>query len=108
MQNQGSDAYLVTQHQSVENQRDTTTLPFTGNAGGASTKYGQTSYMSNYNQNNNEKKEQTIEGRTNNGNMQLFNSNIHVNTAKRDEDRTNNRMWAPSNMPQQSMSKELW
>ena len=53
MQNQGSDAYLVTQHQSVENQRDTTTLPFTGNAGGASTKYGQTSYMSNYNQNNN-------------------------------------------------------
>ncbi len=40
--------------------------------------------------------------------MQLFNSNIHVNTAKRDEDRTNNRMWAPSNMPQQSMSKELY
>ena len=108
MQNQGSDAYLVTQHQSIENQRDTTTLPFTGNAGGSSTKYGQTSYMSNYNQNNNEKKEQTIQGRTNNGNMQLFNSNVHVNTSKRDEDRNNNRMWAPSNMPQQSMSKELY
>jgi hypothetical protein len=108
MQNQGSDAYLVTQHQSVENQRDTTTLPFTGNAGGASTKYGQTSYMSNYNQNNNEKKEQTIEGRTNGGNMQLFNADMRVNTAKRDEDRTNNRMWAPSNMPQQPMSKEIY
>lgn len=108
MQNQGSDAYLVTQQQSIENQRDTTTLPFTGNAGGASTKYGQTSSMSNYNQTNNEKKEQTIQGRTNNGNMQLFNSSINVNSAKRDTDRSNNRMWAPSNMPQQSMSKELY
>lgn len=108
MQNQGSDAYLVTQQQSIENQRDTTTLPFTGNAGGASTKYGQTSSMSNYNQTNNEKKEQTIQGRTNNGNMQLFNSSINVNSAKRDNDRSNNRMWAPSNMPQQSMSKELY
>ena len=108
MQNQGSDAYLVTQQQSIENQRDTTTLPFTGNAGGSSTKYGQTSSMSNYNQTNNEKKEQTIQGRTNNGNMQLFNSSINVNSAKRDNDRSNNRMWAPSNMPQQSMSKELY
>jgi hypothetical protein len=108
MQNQGSDAYLVTQQQSIENQRDTTTLPFTGNAGGASTKYGQTSSMSNYNQTNNEKKEQTIQGRTNNGNMRLFNSSINVNSAKRDNDRANNRMWAPSNMPQQSMSKELY
>jgi hypothetical protein len=108
MQNQGSDAYLVSQHQSIENQRDTTTLPFTGNAGGASTKYGQTSYMANHNQNNNEKKEQTIQGRTTGGNMQLFNSDMRVNTAKRDEDRTNNRMWAPSNMPQQPMSKEIY
>ena len=108
MQHQGSDAYLVTQQQSIENQRDTTTLPFTGNAGGASTKYGQTSSMSNYSQTNNEKKEQTIQGRTNNGNMQLFNSSINVNSAKRDNDRSNNRMWAPSNMPQQSMSKELY
>jgi hypothetical protein len=108
MQNQGSDAYLVSQHQSIDNQRDTTTLPFTGNAGGSSTKYGQTSYMSNNNQHNNEKKEQTIKGRTNGGNMQLFNANMHVNIAKRDEDRSNNRMWAPSNMPQQPMSKELY
>lgn len=108
MQNQGSDAYLVSQHQSIENQRDTTTLPFTGNAGGSSTKYGQTSYMANHNQNNNEKKEQTIQGRTTGGNMQLFNSDMQVNTAKRDEDRTNNRMWAPSNMPQQPMSKEIY
>jgi len=40
--------------------------------------------------------------------MQLFNSSINVNSAKRDNDRSNNRMWAPSNMPQQSMSKELY
>lgn len=108
IQNQSSDAYLVTQHQVVENQRDTTTQPFTGNANGIQGSYAQTSYMSNYNQTNNEKKEQTIEGRTNGGNMKLLNSNIHVNTAKRDNDRNNNRMWAPSNMPQKAMSKEFY
>ena len=64
--------------------------------------------MSNYNQTNNEKKEPAIQGRTNGGNMKLLNSNVRVKTAKRDNDRNNNRMWAPSNMPQQAMSKEFY
>lgn len=108
IQNQSSDAYLVTQHQPALNQRDTTTAPFTGNANGSSTRFGQTSYMSNYNQTNNETKEATIEGRTAGGNISLLNSNMHVNTARRDNDRNNNRLWAPSNMPQKSMSKEFY
>jgi|UniRef100_A0A6C0IM42 hypothetical protein len=108
IQNQSSDAYLVTQHQSIQNQRDTTTQSFTGNANGIQGSYAQTSYMSNYNQTNNEKKEPAIQGRTNGGNMKLLNSNVRVKTAKRDNDRNNNRMWAPSNMPQQAMSKEFY
>jgi len=108
IQNQSSDAYLVTQHQPLPNQRDTTTMPFTGNANGASTRFGQTSYMANYNQTNNETKENTLEGRTSGGSMSLLNSNMHVNTARRDNDRNNNRMWAPSNMPQKAMSKEFY
>lgn len=108
MQNQGSDAYLVTQQQSIQNQRDTTTHSVMGGAGGASTKYGQTSYISSLNQTNNEKREGTIVGRTNHGNTQIFNTNMNVSIAKKEQDRNNNRMWAPSNMPSQSMSKELY
>ena len=33
---------------------------------------------------------------------------MNVSIAKKEQDRNNNRMWAPSNMPSQSMSKELY
>ena len=108
MQNQGSDAYLVTQHQPIENQRATTSKEFIGAANGASTRYGQTSYASSKNQINNETKEKTIVGRTNHGNTQIFNTQMNVSVAKSEKDRNNNRMWAPSNMPSKTMSKELY
>ena len=31
-----------------------------------------------------------------------------MNIAKNETDRNNNRLWAPSNMPTQSMSKEIY
>jgi hypothetical protein len=108
IQNQSGDAYLVTQHQPVPNQRDTTNQNAMNGVGGAGTKHGAQNYGAAYNQTNNESKEKSIVGRTNHGNTQMFNASMNVSVAKNDHDRDNNRMWAPSNMPSQSMSKEMY
>jgi hypothetical protein len=40
-------------------------------------------------------KEKTIVARTNQGNANLFNPNINASISRNDQDRENNRMWAP-------------
>lgn len=107
MQTQGSDAYLVAQHQPIENHRTTTTHSVMGGAGGASTRYGDTSHMSANNQTNNERKEGTVVGRTNSGNTQRFNPTMNVNIAKTEEGRRVSRSAVPSGMSQRIMSKEM-
>jgi hypothetical protein len=88
-------AYIVTEQQSIENQRDSTNCSTIGNAGGSASKYGNRQYDVNYRQTNNIVKEKTVVARTNQGNTQLFNSNINATIYKNDQDRENNRMWTP-------------
>jgi hypothetical protein len=95
--NQINGAYQVIDHQTIANQRDTTTDFFQLNpSGGAGSKHGTRQYDSVYRQTNSEAKEKSVAGRTNHGNSKNFNSNINMSMSKLDTDRENNRMWAPS------------
>lgn len=92
--NQIDGAYQVTEHQSIANQRDTTSEFCQLNPVGD--KSGLRQYDSVYRQTNNEAKEKLIAGRINQGNAKNFNSSINMSMSKLDTDRDNNRMWAPS------------
>jgi len=107
IQSQNNDAYLVTQHQVAFTHRPTTNAEAIGIAGGPASKYGTTD-RSGKKRTNAAKDKVMSTGRTEHGNMQIFNTQLNVKTAKREKDRNNNRMWAPSNMPSKSMSKELY
>jgi hypothetical protein len=87
-------AYEVTDQQPITNQRDTTGELCQMNPIGS--KYGSRNYEADYRQTNNESKEKSVVGRTNQGNMSTFNSQMNVSYSKLDSDRDNNRMWAPS------------
>ena len=90
-------AYEVTDQQSITNQRDTTSDFCQMNPlGGSGTKHGSRQYDGDYRQINNETKEKSIVGRTNQGNMSTFNGEINMSMSKLDCDRENNRLWAPS------------
>jgi hypothetical protein len=93
--NQIDGAYMVNEQQSIQNQRDSTNCSTLGNAGGSASRYGNRQYDADYRQTNNIVKEKTIVARTNQGNAQLFNPNINATISKSDQDRENNRMWAP-------------
>ena len=102
-------AYEVTDQQSITNQRDTTTDFCQMNSmGGSGTKHGSRQYDVNYRQTNNEAKEKSIVGRTNQGNMATFNSQMNVSHSKLDCDRENNRMWAPSAVIQSGPSVQTY
>ena len=68
IQNQSGDAYLVTQHQSVYNQRDTTNQDEL--LGACASGYGNKQYSAAYAQVNNETKQVAI-NRPNHGNMSI-------------------------------------
>jgi len=93
--NQINAAYLVHEQQAIQNQRDSTICSTVGNAGGAAAKYGNRVYDAEYRQTNNVLKEGTTVSRTNQGNMKMFNPNMNAAIYKNDEDRENNRLWAP-------------
>ena len=97
----------MTQHQVAFTNRPTTNAEAMGIAGGPAAKYGSTD-RSGKKRTNAAKDQVMSTGRTEHGSMQLFNTKLNVKTAKKDKDRNNNRMWAPSNMPSKSMSKELY
>jgi hypothetical protein len=90
-------AYEITDQQTITNQRDTTSEFCQMNPlGGAGTKHGSRQYDGVYRQTNNESKEKSVVGRTNQGNMSTFNGDINMSMSKLDCDRENNRMWTPS------------
>jgi hypothetical protein len=93
VQQQNASAYLVSKHQPVHLQRDTTTTSHTGVAGpnglGSSK-----SYEAEYRQRNNVNKTQEL--RPNQGGTQMFNQIENITIHKRDGDRDNNRWWVPS------------
>ena len=93
--NQIDGAYVVTEQQAIENQRDSTNCSTLGTAGGSASKYGNRQYDVNYRQTNNVEKEKTVVARTNQGNAQIFNPKMNVAIYKNDADRENNRLWAP-------------
>ena len=74
VQGQTSGAYKVSKQQSVTQERDTTSIQYSGNA--APLNAANMSQVAAYNQRNNPNK--TIPGRTNQGNMQTLNSNMNV------------------------------
>lgn len=93
VEHQAANAYMVTQHQPVGLQRDTTNVSHTGTAGSsgfAATK----SYEAEYKQRNNVNK--TYENRPNQGGTQIFNQKTNINIHRQDGDRDNNRWWVPS------------
>ena len=90
---QSSDGYSVSDHQPVKVQRDTTNRDYSGIAGPNSYN-GDKNYEAAYNQRNNVNK--TYENRANQGGTQIFNQNDNVTIQRKDADRNNNRMWAPS------------
>jgi hypothetical protein len=94
--NQQNGAYEVADQQAIANQRDTTNYSQFTPMGGSGSKHGSRQYDSVYRQTNNEAKEKSIAGRTNQGNAKMFNSQINVTMSKLDSDRDNNRLWAPS------------
>ena len=92
VQRQNSDAYLVSNHQALGLQRDTTNKEYTGSAGPSNVNLNK-SYESAYNQHNNVNK--TYESRANQGGTQIFNQPTNIDITKRDNDRINARSMMP-------------
>ena len=103
VQGQNSDGYLVTEHNPVGMQRDTTTNSYIGNAGPSESKSA-TSYIAGYNQENNNTK--TMISRPNPGGTGMLNTSQNVSVAKCEMDRNNNRMYVPANGPRMVPSME--
>jgi len=87
-------------------QRQTTECSYIGSSGGQGAQYGDMSYEAAYNQHNNDIKSSTIAGRTNQGNMQVFNQQMNVSIARQDSDRYNNRLFTPSSVIKAPPAKE--
>jgi len=89
--NQKESIYVNNYSAPVLTQRDTSSKEYFTAAGGAATAYGDMSYESAYRQHNNDIKSQTIYNRTNQGGMQLFNQEMHIQ-CKDDCDRFEGRV----------------
>jgi hypothetical protein len=84
--NQHGGAYMVTTHDDLRNQRDTTTdFYYAGIAEAGAQNQRPRTYDAEYNQRNNDIKSSTIDGRLVPGNMDLFNN--HVNMTQRPQER---------------------
>jgi hypothetical protein len=86
VEGQRDGGYKVSEHQSVEQQRDTTNNEYYGD-GGMNT--GVSLYNAAYNQRNNVNK--TYKNRPNQGGMSMFNNEQHVQIDKNEADLINNR-----------------
>ena len=105
VENQSANAYLVSEQQPVEVQRDSTNCSYLGSAGPG--EHAATmSYDSNYRQRNNPNK--TYVNRPNQGGTQIFNQQENISIHRRDADRNNNRMWAPHAAPTAIPSQETY
>jgi hypothetical protein len=100
--NQRGGAYEVSQHQPIDNNRQTTgDFYYAGGAGAGDRTRQMKSYEAEYNQRNNDIKSSTIAGRMVPGNMSLMNGNINMRQVTRD-DYLKNKRAAAGNMPYQS------
>lgn len=104
VQNQREGAYKVSKHTPIQNQRDTTSIHYIGNAGGGASKTGVRSVHSVQNQRNNVNKEYA--NRPNQGGTQMFNHNTNIHIARRDADRDSNRWGVASGGPSMIPSME--
>lgn len=95
VERQQANAYLNSEQQAIQNNRDTTNCQYIGNSGGGVQQNVRT-YDAEYNQRNNVLKYNTINNRTNIGGTQIFNQNENIKIDRRDSDRDNNRMFVPS------------
>jgi hypothetical protein len=84
--------YLVNEQNPIANQRDSVNHE---SFMGMSSNHGNRQYDAVYRQTNNQVKEKSVVGRTNQGNAKHFNSQMNVTMSKLDSDRENNRLWAP-------------
>jgi hypothetical protein len=101
--NQLGGAYKVTDHQSIQNNRQTTGDYYYAGGASAGARTQQTkSYESGYNQRNNDLKSSTIDGRLVPGNMSLLNGDINARQSSRDGMLKNNRAIVGT-MPYQTM-----
>jgi hypothetical protein len=98
VERQQANAYLVSEQQAIENNRDTTNCQYIGNSG-SSMQLNTRTYDAEYNQRNNVLKYNTINNRTNVGGTQIFNQTENIKIDKRDDDRNNNRIFVPSSGP---------
>ena len=96
VQGQNIGTYTTNSQKLSGNQRDTTQHTYIGNAGGNGVSNNMTLYDAAYKQTNNATKEILSKNRTNQGGTQLYNQNLNVSIAKKEQDRDNNRMWVPS------------
>jgi hypothetical protein len=104
--NQNGGAYAVTEHQSINNNRETTDDFYYGGVAGAGARTRQMkSYEAEYNQRNNDIKSSSLKGYTPSGNMNLMNGDINMRQASRDEYLKNDRPIVPT-MPYQTMDIE--
>jgi len=92
-QKQSQDAYLVSKHRAVSQERDSTNYEYGGVAAPAVSSATK-SYAAEYNQRNNPKK--THVSRPSPGKMDTFNSNQNIHITKKDSDRVMNRSYATS------------
>ena len=93
IEKQSGNAYLVSKQQPVSENRDTTTVNYSGNAG-PNGYVASKSYDAEYMQHNNVNK--TYPNRPNHGGNQIFNQNENISIHRRDNDRDNTRMWVPN------------
>jgi hypothetical protein len=99
--NQLGGAYQVTDQQSYDTNRQSTSTQYVGGAGAGDGTRQMTSYESGYNQRNNDIKSSTIDGYMVKGNMNMLNSNINMREKTRDDSLRNTRAIAGT-MPSQS------
>ena len=99
--NQLGGAYQVTDQQSYETHRQSTSTQYMGGAGAGDGSRQMKSYEAEYNQRNNDIKSSTIDGYMVKGNMNMLNSNINMREKTRDDSLKNTRA-ITGTMPGQS------
>lgn len=103
VQNQRSDGYLSTGMVPIQNQRDSTSVSYTGGgnsqAPGMRNTNGKQLRVDNVNK--------SYESRPSIGSTNRFIGSINAVTNRNQDDRNNNRMWVPANMPANIPSKEF-
>uniref|UniRef100_A0A6C0KHL1 DUF5899 domain-containing protein n=1 Tax=viral metagenome TaxID=1070528 RepID=A0A6C0KHL1_9ZZZZ len=100
--NQNGGAYKVTEHQAVDNNRQTTDdFYYAGGASAGERGRQARPYDAEYRQRNNDIKSSTIKGRMVPGNMSLMNNSVNMREAERDHHLKMNRAAVPT-MPYQT------